>query len=114
MKKSTKLPVNYNGLTRSQHIKDLTKKQDGLCAICDEQFSFKRKRVVDHNHKNGDIRGLLCYSCNIGLGVFQDNCGLLYRAIVYLSKFQPTQKEWEDGESKINWWRQLPDMWTAN
>lgn len=103
--------INYKDLTRRQHIEELTKKQDGLCAICDSQFSYKRKRVVDHCHKTGDIRGLLCYNCNLGLGMFKDNCDLLNRAIIYLSKFQPSIEEWEANQK---WWHNLPDVFTVD
>ena len=109
MKKSSKLPVNFKDIPRSQHIKELTKKQDSLRAICDSQFNYKRKRVLDHCHLTGQIRGLLCYNCNLGLGMFKDDCAVLYRAIVYLSKFKPSQEEWEASE-RLN---TLPDVWDA-
>jgi|ERR1041385_2123575 hypothetical protein len=41
------------------------KKQNGKCAICrKDQRMFKRRLNLDHNHKTGKIRGLLCYFCN--------------------------------------------------
>jgi hypothetical protein len=41
------------------------KKQDGKCAICGKsQSDFKRRLNLDHSHKTGQIRGLLCYYCN--------------------------------------------------
>jgi hypothetical protein len=41
------------------------RKQNGRCAICDKhQSNFKRRLNLDHNHKSGQIRGLLCYYCN--------------------------------------------------
>jgi len=40
-------------------------KQKGRCAICGkEEKEFKRRLNVDHNHKTGQVRGLLCYRCN--------------------------------------------------
>lgn len=40
-------------------------KQKGCCAICGKhQREFKRRLNVDHNHKTGQVRGLLCYRCN--------------------------------------------------
>ena len=47
----------------------LLDKQSGVCAICHRAPS-KRRLHVDHNHKTGEIRGLLCYHCNRGLGWF--------------------------------------------
>jgi len=41
------------------------KLQKGCCAICGKhQRMFKRRLNLDHNHKTGQIRGLLCYRCN--------------------------------------------------
>lgn len=52
--------------------------QDGKCAICRRQFyeqqGTKRRPQVDHNHKTGKVRGLLCYYCNkflVGRHTFQ-------------------------------------------
>lgn len=40
-------------------------KQDGKCAICEKpESAFKMRLSVDHNHKTGQVRGLLCYRCN--------------------------------------------------
>lgn len=54
--------------------------QDGLCAIC-------RKRPpghVDHDHKTGRVRGVLCSECNQELGNFRDDTAALRAAINYL------------------------------
>lgn len=41
------------------------KAQNGACAICKKpQSMFKRRLNLDHNHKTGQLRGLLCYYCN--------------------------------------------------
>ena len=53
------------------------------CAIC---RSTKRELRVDHSHKTGNIRGLLCDRCNWALGMFSDNVNNLERAILYLKK----------------------------
>jgi len=39
---------------------------------------------LDHNHENGQIRGVLCHGCNLGLGGFKDNPNLLLKAIRYV------------------------------
>lgn len=51
------------GLTLCKYRKML-KAQDGMCAICRRPFGSKRKANVDHNHKTGRVRGILCYRCN--------------------------------------------------
>lgn len=44
---------------------ELIKKHGDKCAICDKPRSaFKKRLALDHNHKTGKIRGLLCYRCN--------------------------------------------------
>lgn len=41
------------------------KKQKGRCAICNKhERHFKNRLAVDHNHKSGLVRGLLCFRCN--------------------------------------------------
>jgi len=61
-------------------------KQDGRCAICgtDSPGRGKRTMCIDHCHTTGEVRGLLCHSCNVALGHFRDNKGLLLRAVDYL------------------------------
>jgi ribosomal protein L19E len=39
---------------------------------------------VDHNHKTGQIRGLLCARCNTGLARFMDNIQVLRKAVKYM------------------------------
>jgi hypothetical protein len=41
---------------------------------------------LDHCHKTGKLRGLLCSGCNLGVGIFKDDPALLYAAISYLEK----------------------------
>lgn len=73
----------------SDNYSMLIKEQNNVCKICDKQesgmFQGKQKQLsVDHNHSTGKIRGLLCSSCNVGLGVFKDSPDLLRKAIKYL------------------------------
>lgn len=56
--------------------------QNGLCA-----FGHKVKILhVDHCHKTGKVRGLLCYNCNNGIGRLKDDVSVLEKAIIYLKK----------------------------
>lgn len=61
--------------------------QNSLCPICLRSAEkFKKGLYVDHCHKTGIVRGLLCPSCNHGLGLFVDNPEALIRAAEYLKR----------------------------
>lgn len=61
--------------------------QNGCCAICTKhQSNFKKRLSVDHCHKTGKFRGLLCQFCNTSLGNFDDRIDLLLKAVEYLKK----------------------------
>lgn len=55
-------------LTEEQAEKErqkLFEKQEGKCGVCyKHESNFKMRLSVDHNHKTGQVRGLLCYRCN--------------------------------------------------
>jgi hypothetical protein len=75
---------NSYGITTDEYNL-LFNKQSGKCAICDRhQSELKQSLCVDHNHKTGKVRGLLCDSCNKGIGCFQDNVDLLSNRIQYI------------------------------
>lgn len=57
--------------------------QNGVCAICGSDNNGKTL-VVDHDHKTGLIRGLLCDDCNLFLGFVDDDETLIQKAISYL------------------------------
>lgn len=58
----------------------MLEEQNNKCAICMERKSL----VIDHDHKTGNVRGLLCMSCNSALGKFKDSELILASAIRYL------------------------------
>lgn len=65
--------------------------QEGKCLICKQLFEILH---VDHCHKTAVVRGLLCRSCNTGLGLLKDDIELLNNAIEYLTGYN-------DGTEKI-------------
>ncbi len=76
-------------IARRHNIRaDVTKylKSINKCAICGGKPLSKRLLDIDHDHKTGKIRGLLCRKCNLGLGLFKDNETSLQTAISYLQK----------------------------
>lgn len=60
--------------------------QNGVCAVCGKTSLDGRRLAVDHNHITGEIRGLLCVSCNRALGLVYDNPNILRRLIKYLER----------------------------
>lgn len=69
----------------------ILKKQNNVCLICGQvevstrnDGNGKRRLSVDHCHKTGKVRGLLCSNCNKALGGFKDSTTILEKAIEYL------------------------------
>lgn len=60
--------------------------QKGACAICKSELNSSRytKFAVDHDHRTGKVRGLLCLCCNTALGLMKDSKERLQAAITYL------------------------------
>lgn len=72
------------GIDRTEYGHMLTL-QGGVCAICGETCVSGNALAVDHDHKTGEVRGLLCANCNRGLGLFKDDPERIRKAIEYLS-----------------------------
>lgn len=81
---------NYNLVTKygitSDEFYAMLESQGGGCAICGCQNSGAVGRVmsVDHCHKTGKVRGILCHPCNKGLGMFADDSARVAAAADYL------------------------------
>ncbi len=72
---------------------EMLKAQNGTCAICEGGVNGLHPRFhVDHDHKTGKIRGLLCSKCNNGLGCFRDSVKVLDSAKLYLGKHTASSK----------------------
>ena len=71
------------GLT-IQEYENMRLNQGGKCAICEE---FTEVLQVDHSHKTGRVRGLLCASCNNGLGQLKDSIYIIKNSMLYLRQF---------------------------
>lgn len=77
----------YN-LTYEEYNK-IYKSQNGRCAICGYKvkgMQTGKRLCVDHDKDTGKVRGLLCGSCNVGLGHFEHSRKLLKNAIGYLTE----------------------------
>jgi hypothetical protein len=86
-----KLGVKY-GVTLEEYAK-MFQTQNGRCAICGKEeitINFGTKQVqalaVDHCHKTGKIRELLCQDCNQGLGLFNDDPDRIQKAADYIDR----------------------------
>jgi hypothetical protein len=77
------------GVTEVQ-FRAMVADQGGLCAICGVILILDDKRTAhqDHNHETNKPRGVLCSSCNQGLGNFKDDIDRLESAIKYLTSWQ--------------------------
>jgi hypothetical protein len=66
----------------------MIKQQDNKCAICGVYLSREIHAIicVDHNHKTGKVRDILCRKCNSLLGYSCENIGILECAIEYLKR----------------------------
>lgn len=77
------------GITDERYA-ELFKQQNGRCAVCQNRPRTQRL-AVDHDHKTGEVRGLLCKRCNHDLlGGGHDDVEILWRAVGYLL-FPPAQ-----------------------
>ena len=79
----TKRKLRYGILP--EEYDQLLIEQNNKCAICRSPIGYES--AVDHDHETGKVRGLLCGSCNKGLGFFKDNIDSLKAAAKYLEKF---------------------------
>jgi hypothetical protein len=88
--KDKDLRIRYG--IRLIEYRQMLESQNKVCAICGGPET--RKAIsgklcslhVDHNHENGQIRGLLCHHCNTGIGSFKESIELMKKAISYIEK----------------------------
>lgn len=73
-----------HGIT-SEEFWVMYEEQDGTCPVCDKGIEAEDS-AIDHNHKTGEVRGILCKSCNRALGLLGDNPNTLIRGSKYLQK----------------------------
>lgn len=82
--KDAYLRKNYN-ITLDQYD-ELRRHQDYKCGICRaDEADFKNGMAVDHCHRTGEVRGLLCWKCNRALGRFEDSVERVQQAAIYVT-----------------------------
>ena len=76
------------GLSKDDYAAMLAR-QGGVCAICGRSPAVQRRRLgVDHDHRTGRIRGLLCSGCNAGIAGLREDPEIFAAALRYLSRFR--------------------------
>jgi hypothetical protein len=81
--------LKQKGLT-PELFDDMLKSQGGKCALCEHEHvagHARKSLVVDHCHRSGRLRGLLCHSCNRAIGLMRDDPARLRYAAEYLEIF---------------------------
>lgn len=78
---SRRVLLKKYGLTTTD-FEAMVAHQGNGCAIC--SVPFRNTPHIDHDHSTGQVRGLLCYSCNVAVGNFKDDPQLLLNAAKYL------------------------------
>ena len=74
------------GVTQEQYDEMLVN-QNNMCKLCGNKFKSSKDTHIDHCHDTDIVRGLLCNSCNVALGQFDDNIQNMENAIKYLQKY---------------------------
>ena len=74
-------------------FEQLNAAQGGCCAICGRAPKAGKHLHVDHDHDTGEVRGLLCFSCNVGVGNFANDVERLFRTVDYLEQRPAEQAE---------------------
>lgn len=77
--------VRTYGITEDEYL-FIERQQDGRCACCHRKTE---KLVIDHCHVKGNVAGLLCYNCNVGIGLLGDNEQGLKHALEYIRANRP-------------------------
>lgn len=75
------------GITLEQY-NEMLNSQGGVCAVCHNPPSESKRLAVDHNHKTGEVRALLCSKCNCALGQLNEDPELIQALLVYIKAHQ--------------------------
>ena len=95
-RKANKRPYDGTEARYVRHLKQFYKitkeeyeallaKQCYVCVVCGKPNQHNKRLHIDHDHKTGKVRGLLCNHCNTALGLVHDDVGVLAALIQYLN-----------------------------
>lgn len=84
IRRKYRLKADY-GLTIEEY-QSILEKQNGLCLICQREETRRGSKIlsIDHDHRTGRIRGLLCHSCNVSIGHMRESSEIIQRMVAYL------------------------------
>jgi hypothetical protein len=100
---------------RIEDYEHLLASQHGACAICGYESRDGKRLRVDHCHETGQIRGLLCSTCNTGLGGLGDSIEGVKRALDYLIRVekqmppQPMKTKLPPRKGRLHHWCTKPE-----
>lgn len=83
-----RLLIYKYGITEEQ-FNVMNDEQQGLCKSCGQPETRKNTKnlAVDHNHKTGEVRGLLCQRCNTALGLLDEDPKRIEALLGYINSF---------------------------
>jgi hypothetical protein len=87
-KRSQKANLKHEYGITPEVLQVMLDKQDHKCLICGRELELRgrgKSPTVDHDHNTGKIRGVLCWTCNVGLGNFKDSPQNVLSAFQYLT-----------------------------
>jgi hypothetical protein len=68
--------------------------QRGVCAVCHQTNADPTKSLsIDHDHRTGRVRALLCQPCNMAIGLMKDSADRLRAAAAYLDQHEPSHRK---------------------
>lgn len=82
MKRKSYIKAKY-GITLEEYDQMMEDQNYG-CAICGESCKINKNLTIDHNHRTGKVRGLLCSKHNRAIGLLEDDPEMLEKALTYL------------------------------
>ncbi len=91
---------DWNRGERQRRLVEVGGENMNNCMICGKEFENGKEKHIDHCHATGKTRGILCRGCNVGLGNFKDDEGLMLKAIAYL-RLHKENADWIETQSAL-------------
>jgi uncharacterized metal-binding protein len=77
------IKFGYDAVELARYNIEHTRIQSNCCSVCG---SRAKHLVLDHNHITGQLRGMVCRRCNLGIGNLRDSADICHKAAEYLTK----------------------------